>query len=689
MTEPALDFHDLVEAGIQHLEQLAPDQWTDFNAHDPGITILEQVAWALTDLGYRLDHTIEDILAESADPGVPHPADVLGSAPITLDDMRRAVLDVPGVENVWIEPDPTPDPRLFFSPIRGTLSTDNRPEDAAELQLRGLWRVRVVGRELEDSSLGSLRARVAQRLMAIRPLGQDFSQIDVLPLERIHIDADIEVGPGIDAEALLEHIADALDDHISPRARFDSIHDRMADGQALEEIYDGPVLDHGVLRPGSMPSQDRPTELQASDLLRVVMDVPGVRAVRHLRMASAGVTDGTGQLVWHDWVMPLDTDRAPVLEMRPGHIQLRREQVPVRADYTRVQARRQIMQLAGRALADNDLQMQTDPKPPVGQLRNIAEYQSILHQFPAIYGVGVDGLPASAPAERRGQMLQLKSYLQILDQMLADSFGQAANAADLLSGSPDTVQLYRPGEVIDDGLNLEQVRRQPESYQSDHLAYTERLSASPHAVELRRRQFDHLLARYGEAFVDPVPLEGHTAPHDNTWDGLKDRQALLSRIVPITRRRGTAANDLAPDGPENLSGLEERIALKLCLQPDEGETFFMTEHMLLRMIPGDQSQTEALLTASASADPFSMQISFVFPGDRGRFNAGEDDAEIGFRQMVEHLIREETPAHLTPYVHWLSDRRYRAALGHYGRWRAMRRSALERRYTLASQETGP
>ena len=31
-----------------------PDEWTDFNTHDPGITILEAVAYRLADLSYSL-----------------------------------------------------------------------------------------------------------------------------------------------------------------------------------------------------------------------------------------------------------------------------------------------------------------------------------------------------------------------------------------------------------------------------------------------------------------------------------------------------------------------------------------------------------------------------------------------------------------------------------------------------------
>ena len=31
------------------------DRWTDHNAHDPGITILELMAWACEQTGYRID----------------------------------------------------------------------------------------------------------------------------------------------------------------------------------------------------------------------------------------------------------------------------------------------------------------------------------------------------------------------------------------------------------------------------------------------------------------------------------------------------------------------------------------------------------------------------------------------------------------------------------------------------------
>ena len=53
LEHPAMDYAFLRQEGIRHLERLAGPLWTDFNAHDPGITILEQLCYALTDLAYR------------------------------------------------------------------------------------------------------------------------------------------------------------------------------------------------------------------------------------------------------------------------------------------------------------------------------------------------------------------------------------------------------------------------------------------------------------------------------------------------------------------------------------------------------------------------------------------------------------------------------------------------------------
>ena len=73
--EPAEDFYRLRREGIGFIEQMGSARWTDYNTHDPGITTLEALCYAITDLAYRTGWDIKDILTPetaSSDPDQPY-----------------------------------------------------------------------------------------------------------------------------------------------------------------------------------------------------------------------------------------------------------------------------------------------------------------------------------------------------------------------------------------------------------------------------------------------------------------------------------------------------------------------------------------------------------------------------------------------------------------------------------------
>ncbi|MGZ4117650.1 MAG: hypothetical protein ACXVPY_09220, partial [Bacteroidia bacterium] len=60
--------YDLLRSeGLRHIQELAGKIWTDYNLSDPGISILEVLSYAITDLGYRTNYQIKDILAQDPD----------------------------------------------------------------------------------------------------------------------------------------------------------------------------------------------------------------------------------------------------------------------------------------------------------------------------------------------------------------------------------------------------------------------------------------------------------------------------------------------------------------------------------------------------------------------------------------------------------------------------------------------
>src|SRR5262245_9332276 len=108
---PGLDFEELKREGLEILQRLSGSVWTDYNEHDPGVTILEQLCFALPELSYRADLPIEDLLCDAtgrldARATALFPADaMLACAPVTANDYRRLLIDrVPGAGNAWIVP---------------------------------------------------------------------------------------------------------------------------------------------------------------------------------------------------------------------------------------------------------------------------------------------------------------------------------------------------------------------------------------------------------------------------------------------------------------------------------------------------------------------------------------------------------------------------------------------------------
>lgn len=58
----AFDYATLRQEAIGLAQKLSGKVWTDYNVHDPGVTILEQIVFALTELGYKTGFNVEDYL---------------------------------------------------------------------------------------------------------------------------------------------------------------------------------------------------------------------------------------------------------------------------------------------------------------------------------------------------------------------------------------------------------------------------------------------------------------------------------------------------------------------------------------------------------------------------------------------------------------------------------------------------
>ena len=128
---PAEDYTALREEGFKRIEKLGSDIWTDYNNSDPGITMLEAVCYAITDLAYRTGFAIKDLLAPeqlTADTwkNIFYTArQIFYNNPLTIDDYRKLIIDVKGVRNAWIQPS-----KDYEVPVWVDYNYEERKEDA-------------------------------------------------------------------------------------------------------------------------------------------------------------------------------------------------------------------------------------------------------------------------------------------------------------------------------------------------------------------------------------------------------------------------------------------------------------------------------------------------------------------------------------------------------------------------------
>jgi hypothetical protein len=104
------DYEFLRKEGLKHIESLSHEIWTDYNTHDPGITILEALCYAITELGYRCGFEIKDLLTDKEGELVKGQnfftaKEILTINPLTINDYRKLVIDIEGVHNAWLYAD--------------------------------------------------------------------------------------------------------------------------------------------------------------------------------------------------------------------------------------------------------------------------------------------------------------------------------------------------------------------------------------------------------------------------------------------------------------------------------------------------------------------------------------------------------------------------------------------------------
>jgi hypothetical protein len=654
--DPLLEWTALVEEGRRLLEQMTDERWTDFNVHDPGITILEAVAYALTDLAYRAGHPVRDLMADSFP--LPGAAESLSSRAVTLSDMRRVGLDVSGTRNVWIEPSQSDGTRLLYSEEPAEVRLDEGELGLERVSVAGVYDVLIEKSSREDLSSSDLAKSIALRLHSERNLGEDFDSFTVLEPQAVAVLADVEISDPASSHEVMLEILERIDRYLSPRLELASLAQLRRQGLASDAIFDGPLVELGVAMAPERSQVRRPV-IHLSDLVAEIASAQGVSAVRRVRAGNLGSDLEQAAI---EWSVAIDEQRIPTLDIPSSRIRIFSGGCLVldssaRPDLAATFSERR------RSLEPPAGAMIEDALPPSRE-RHVAHYRPLREDLPIAYGVRRGALGPSAPPERRGAANQLRAYLSLIDALLANFFSQLAGASKLLAPAAGEPRSYFV-QAAERPVGEEPVISK--SLDDSRLQDLVEIPGSVQALERRARFLGHLLARFGEsvpAVTRPADADAKVAIEAL----VRSREAFLRDIPRLTSGRGSGAN-LLIDGED--SPLVERIRLKLGLSPSAASQILLVEHVLLRGESDDLAAAQPLLSSVPGPDPYSLQLSFVL--DEA---VGGDESE---RLRVTTVIREECPAHLVAYIRWLESTEFETFAAAYREWlAALRRQRRER-----------
>ncbi len=428
----------------------------------------------------------------------------------------------------------------------------------------------------EDDVLTAVRNRLHTR----RNLCEDFVEVCDLEIEDIALCADIGVSPSADVDEVLAEVFYRLRLHVSPAVRFYSFKEMRARGKGAEEIFEGPLLDHGFIDDDEFKEITRRCEIRTSDVVQIVMDVPGVETIKSISLLRFSEGEET---LHEDWQLPLRPaeGRAPrFADDQRSKIVFYQNDLPVFADRDKVT--RLLKDKKARELQTKLKGYRTEVPVPVGVDRDVERYYPLQNELPVNFKVGRIRVAKTETALRKAQSRQLKAYLLLFEQILANHLSQLANLPRLFSWQPEDDATYFTQPVFGfaeheaiyniDGIiaTIEgagnAVPQSPVLNAELARALELIIESTPIQLDRRNRFLDHLLARFSEDVTAYAALMQRMSGRKGLEELIDHKRRFLADYPGLSANRGGAYDYRFPGEPDNVAGFKHRICRLIGLE---------------------------------------------------------------------------------------------------------------------------
>ncbi len=686
-----LDFNGLKRKGLKLLQKLSGKAWTDYNLHDPGVTILEVLCYALTDLVYRTEFEVadfltgEDELIDFEEQALFRPQDIFPSQAVTRDDYRKLIFDsVPEIDNVWI------------TPVQPSPSTEQNPDPP------GLYRISVMLAETAQETKANtekvpdpqqIKDRVKRLFNANRNLCEDLKQVKIIEPKYYALKGDIEIGGHRNPDNILAQIYFKSSKYLCPGLSFKSYDAKVREGHSLEDIFTGPLTEHGYISADVLDVQ--PEYAKVSELIGIISDIKGVEFVDSLFFENDLKFieyDRTLQSMPH-LRFPRTNNEIKVTLAKNGRAHL--------PDLNNIRTEFERLKFEDRALRRIRQDIAKVCNLPHGENRDFRDYYSIQHHFPEIYGLGMQGVPTrvwpevekersatvfagskqvrplaeqkSDSTRTQARARQLKAYLLLFEQIMANYLANLQALSRLFSLDDQLKRSYFT-QLLDEKIvpYVTEIYCEPPDLIKAEIK--RQLRKYEKFRDRRNLVLDYLLGIYGENFTQNSLRRFNEYYSENKFkhEMILNKIEFLKGIRELSRKRAGGFNYLEKSWDtqetENSAGLQKKVNILLGLRnfktrplarklkPLKCEGCHIVEHILLRPLNDSSHGTDV------PHDFYAFKISVLFPAWTPRFENPE------FRKLAEETVRLNCPAHVLPEISWLNFVKMQEFESLYQRW---------------------
>ncbi|NBC09721.1 MAG: hypothetical protein GVY26_21220 [Bacteroidetes bacterium] len=495
--------------------------------------------------------------------------------------------------------------------------------EAELLKLNGLAHITI---ELEDhidpenkSQTRPVVQRAMKRLRAFRFLGHDYMPIPAIVQRKtaavcLHIEAEA----GEDATELAAEALWHLEQHIAPALRFYTFQEMMDKGHGVEDIYNGPLLDHGFLDDKEVRQAQLRHEIRHSDLISAVSRAEAVQQVRELKWKWADEEEEFGISTTYTVYAEAGPPKKPIIDYCESCVY-------VTQNGRRCEIRESdlIKALKLKRLMAAGHNVPGGWKPPKGKARpGLSQYRSLQYDLPEVYGVGRYQGKKDSPFYKAGARKQLQAYLAFFDQILAAYLLQLGEVRRLFAVEQDPDSPTYPAADLSGVPGLQELIDEDEEkgrvFEKED-AFTRK--------DRRNRLLDHMLARFGETFSGYVAAlastckgtDGDSYPMDFA-SALRAKSRMLKNLPHIGHDRGRAYDYTGGDkhdvwNTSNVSGLKKRVHLKAGLRGSWGQASLLTKppYILdLRQLRGKRGAIRYQVAFRALPDHLPPGVDFPY-----------------------------------------------------------------------------